>query len=160
VQRFPWFLLAGLIVALALGWRGPDGSAGPREGARVLRVVDGDTVRVRLDGGGRETVRLIGIDTPETVKPGAPVERCGPEASRFAKRLLTGRRVRLEPGVEERDRYGRLLAYVFLDGRMVNEQLVARGLAEPLPIAPNTRHASRFEALAARAPRPRCATPR
>ena len=77
----------------------------------MTRVVDGDTVEARIDGE-VEDVRLIGVDTPETVKPGAPVQCFGPRASGFTHRLLEGRRVRLVFGVERRDAYGRLLAYV------------------------------------------------
>jgi micrococcal nuclease len=81
---------------------------------RVLRAVDGDTLEVRLGGGAVETVRLIGVDTPETVKPDTPVQCFGPAASAFEHRVAEGRRVRLLTGVERRDVYGRLLAYVWL----------------------------------------------
>lgn len=119
---------------------------------RVVRVVDGDTVHVRLDGR-EETVRYIGVDTPETSRPGTPVECFGPTAGAANERLVAGREVRLELGVEERDRYDRLLAYVYVadDGRFVNETLVREGYARPLAIEPNMRHAEDFEALAARA---------
>ena len=86
---------------------------------RVMRVVDGDTIEVRLDGRG-EDVRLIGVDTPETVKPDTPVQCFGERASHFTKRRLTGRRVRLVFGVERRDVYGRLLAYVYLADRTLD----------------------------------------
>lgn len=94
-------------------------------GAQVVeRVVDGDTIIVR--GVGR--VRLIGVDTPETVSPGRPVEFFGREASAFTKRLLEGRSVRLEYDRERTDRYGRTLAYVYLaDGTFVNAEIVRRG---------------------------------
>jgi micrococcal nuclease len=115
--------------------------AGSRHEARVERVVDGDTVR--LEGVG--SVRLIGIDTPEVY--GQTVECFGPEASAFAKRLLPrGTRVRYEVGREARDRYGRLLAYVFLpDGRLVNRILAERGYATVLTIRPNDRYERVFE---------------
>jgi micrococcal nuclease len=118
--------------------------------ARVERVVDGDTVV--LDAIGK--TRLIGIDTPE-VYGGA--ECYGPEASRFAKRVLTpGRRVRYEIGADPRDRYDRALAYVFLeDGRLFNAMLVRRGYATPLAIAPNTDRAGLFERLSRGAERRR-----
>jgi endonuclease YncB( thermonuclease family) len=80
--------------------------------AVVTRVVDGDTVEARVEGE-VEDVRLIGVDTPETVKPGEPVECFGPQASRFSHRTLEGRRVRLIFGEERRDVYGRLLAYAY-----------------------------------------------
>ncbi|HEX6687762.1 MAG TPA: thermonuclease family protein [Solirubrobacterales bacterium] len=114
--------------------------------ARVTRVVDGDTIEVRLDGRS-EDVRLIGVDTPETVKPDTPVQCFGPRASHFTKQHLTGRQVRLVFGVERRDIYGRLLAYVYLDGRFFNPSLVRRGLARSLTIPPNDRFAPRFRRL-------------
>ena len=114
--------------------------------AYVVRAIDGDTIEVRLDGHS-EDVRYIGVDTPETVKPGTPVQCFGPRAHRFNGGLVTGRRVRLVFGVERRDVYGRLLAYVHLGRRFVNAELVRRGLARTLEIAPNTRFASRFKRL-------------
>lgn len=114
--------------------------------AVVTRVVDGDTVEVQLDGE-IEDVRYIGVDTPETVKPGAPVDCFGPQASDFNHRLVERRRVRLVFGVERRDQYGRLLAYVYLGNRFVNAELLRRGLAETLTIPPNDRFAARFERL-------------
>jgi micrococcal nuclease len=104
-------------------------------------VVDGDTVR--LVGVG--SVRLIGIDTPEVY---GGVECFGPEASAFAKSLLApGTAVRYRVGAEARDRYGRLLAYVWLpDGRLFNELLARRGYATTLTIAPNDQLAPRFRA--------------
>lgn len=121
----------------------------------VTRVVDGDTVEVDL-GGETEDVRYIGVDTPETVKPGEPVECFGTQASNFNHRLVEGRRVRLVFGVEHRDHYGRLLAYVYLGERFVNAELIRRGLAETLTIPPNDRYAElleRLEIAAARAGR-------
>ncbi len=114
--------------------------------AYVTRVVDGDTVEVRL-GGEVEDVRYIGVDTPETVKPDTPVQCFGPQASTFNHRLVAGRRVRLVFGVERRDVYGRLLAYVHLGRRFVNAELLRRGLARTLTIPPNDRHAGRFARL-------------
>jgi len=132
-----------------------DGEPPARATAYVVRAVDGDTIEVRLDGR-REDVRYIGVDTPETVKPGTPVQCFGPRAHRFNARLVEGQRVRLEFGVEQRDVYGRLLAYVHLGRRFVNAELVRRGLARTLAISPNTRFAERFarlELAAARAGR-------
>jgi micrococcal nuclease len=114
--------------------------------AYVVRAIDGDTIEVRLDGH-REDVRYIGVDTPETVKPGTPVQCFGPRAHRLNARLVEGRRVRLEFGVERRDVYGRLLAYVHRGRRFVNAELVRRGLARTLAIAPNIRFAERFQRL-------------
>jgi micrococcal nuclease len=114
--------------------------------AYVVRVVDGDTVEVLLDGS-EEDVRYIGVDTPETVKPGTPVQCFGPQASRFNHRLVERRRVRLVFDRERRDVYGRLLAYVYLGERFVNAELARRGLARTLTIPPNDRFAGRFKRL-------------
>jgi micrococcal nuclease len=128
-------------------------AAEPRSAvAKVSRAVDGDTIEVLLDGR-REDVRYIGVDTPETVKPDTPVQCFGPQASAFNHGLVEGRRVRLVFGVERRDVYGRLLAYVYLGERFVNAELVRRGLARTLTIAPNDRFAVRFERLQMRAAR-------
>jgi micrococcal nuclease len=141
----PWESLDGL-------WQDePSASAT----VRVTRVVDGDTVEVQLDGR-EEDVRYIGVDTPETVKPDTPVQCFGPQASAFNHHLVEGRRVRLVFGAERRDVYGRLLAYVYLDGRFVNAELIRRGLARTLTIPPNDRFAAelkRLEIAAARAGR-------
>jgi micrococcal nuclease len=112
----------------------------------VTRVVDGDTVEVQLDGT-EEDVRYIGVDTPETVKPDTPVQCFGPQASDFNHRLVERERVRLVFGEERRDVYGRLLAYVYLEGRFVNAELLRRGLARTLTIPPNDRFARRFKRL-------------
>lgn len=113
---------------------------------RVERVVDGDTIL--LQGG--ERVRLIGVDTPETKKPGTPVQCFGKKASAFTTGLLDRRKVRLEQDAEARDRYGRLLAYVTRasDGLDVNAELVRRGYARTLTIPPNVRHADEYARLA------------
>ena len=136
-------LLVTLVAALSAVHAAP-----ARLPATVVRVVDGDTLIVRLDGR-EETVRLIGVDTPETVHPTIGVEPGGPEASAFTKRLLPpGTTVRLELDVQERDRYGRLLAYVYLpDGRMVNAELLRAGLAQLLTVPPNVRYVDLFTRL-------------
>ena len=123
--------------------------------AYVIRAVDGDTIEVQLDGHA-EDVRYIGVDTPETVKPGTPVQCFGHRASNFDRRLVEHERVRLVFGAERRDVYGRLLAYVYIDHRFVNAELVRRGLARTLTIPPNTLHRAlfaRLELSAARAGR-------
>jgi micrococcal nuclease len=112
----------------------------------VVRVVDGDTIEVRL-GGRLEDVRYIGVDTPETVKPGTPVQCFGHRASNFDRDLVEHRRVRLVFGAERRDVYGRLLAYVHLGRLFVNAELVRRGLARTLTIPPNDRYAALFRRL-------------
>ena len=120
--------------------------AGPEEATRfeaesipattyaVERVVDGDTLIVQLDDPPgselrRERLRLLGIDTPETVKEDTPVEAWGPEASAFTKQFVAGGKVQLEFDKRRVDQYGRYLAYVYVDGQMLNEALVAEGLA-------------------------------
>lgn len=97
--------------------------------AQVVDVVDGDTIRVTIDGQ-EYTVRYIGIDTPETVRSDTPVQWMGPEAAEANAALVAGQTVYLEKDISETDRYGRLLAYIYLaDGRMVNEELVRLGYA-------------------------------
>lgn len=126
---------------------GPGRDPGARRmSALVTRVIDGDTVEVRI-AGRTEEVRYIGVDTPETVKPETPVQCFGPRASAFNHRLVEGRRVRLLLGAERRDVYGRLLAYVHLGHLFVNAVLVRRGLARSLTIAPNDRFAPLFRSL-------------
>ena len=125
---------------------------GPSRFAAVVTApVDGDTVRVRT-ARGSETVRFLGVNTPETHHPTKGVECFGPEAAAFTDRQLTGRRVELELDVEHRDTYGRLLAYVIVDGRRFNDVLLARGYARLLVIPPNGVHGRTMlaEELAAR----------
>jgi len=119
---------------------------------RIVDIVDGDTVKVRLRDHA-ETVRYIGVDTPESVKPGEPVECFAKRASEFNRREVDGKAVRLRFGVERRDRYGRLLAYVYVEGRgrSINSDLVARGYGRVLVIAPNVEHAERYRRLERRA---------
>lgn len=149
-RRGGWIGSALLLVVVALvvlrPWERAASPGQPEAIVRVVRVIDGDTIEVRL-GGQVEDVRLIGVDTPETVKPDTPVQCFGPRASHFTKRLLSGRRVRLVFGVERRDVYQRLLAYVYLGHRFVNPILVLRGLARSLTIPPNDRFAPRFRRL-------------
>jgi micrococcal nuclease len=122
------------------------GSDGARIAARVTKHTDGDTLW--LSGVGK--VRLIGVDTPEVF---GEAECFGREASAFVRRLLPlGARVEYSFDVEQRDRYGRALAYVYTaDGRFLNLLLVRRGYAQPLTIPPNDRFADRFVAAARRA---------
>lgn len=131
-----------------LGTGRDEGRFEPRGEAtgEVLRVVDGDTIEILLDGR-EEDVRLIGVDTPETVKPGEPVECFGPQASTFTKSVLEGETVRLEFDSELRDVYERLLAYVFVGDRFVNAELIERGYARTLEIEPNTSRAPQLERL-------------
>jgi micrococcal nuclease len=121
----------------------------------VVRIVDGDTVYVDL-GDRVEKVRYIGMDTPETRRSanGGDERRRsygeqpgGREATEVNRRLVEGRRVRLELDVRERDRYGRLLAYVYVGSVMVNAELVRLGYARLMTVPPNVRYVERFAAL-------------
>jgi micrococcal nuclease len=119
--------------------------------ARVVRVVDGDTIVVTINGR-EERLRYIGIDTPETVRPNAPVECYGREASDANKRLVEGRTVYLVRDVSDRDRHGRLLRYVYVDDLrsgervFVNLQLVEQGYAQVTTYPPDVRHEQDFRA--------------
>jgi micrococcal nuclease len=143
-----------IAVALAAAWvhRHPGGSAEPTAGT-VSRVIDGDTF-VLSAGAGSYRVRVLGIDTPETVDPRKPVQCFGPQASAYAKHLLTGRRVILRYDRVVHDVYGRLLAYVWLAGPhplFLDADLVAHGYARTLSIPPNTAHAAQLAALQSQA---------
>jgi micrococcal nuclease len=140
-------LIAALVVVLVHGRE--HGTADAFGQGEVVRVVDGDTIRVRL-GDRTERVRYIGIDTPESVKPGTPVQCYAKRAAAANAALVAGQRVRLVGDVEHRDRYGRLLAYVYRagDGAFVNAALVRDGYARTLTIAPNVAHAAEFAHLA------------
>lgn len=95
----------------------------------VTRVVDGDTIIADINGA-QEKIRLLGVDTPETVDPRKPVQCFGKEASSFTRSLLEGKEVRLEsdPSQGDRDKYGRLLRYIFLpDGTFVNKEIITQG---------------------------------
>jgi micrococcal nuclease len=102
-----------------------------KEEGEVVYVTDGDTIKVMRDGA-KETVRLIGVDTPETKDPRKPVQCFGREASKKTTDLLLGKHVRLEydPVAGDKDKYGRLLRYVFLDdGTNISRQLIFDGYA-------------------------------
>jgi micrococcal nuclease len=123
----------------------------PSGGATVLFVSDGDTILVSIQGV-EEHVRLIGINTPETVKPNSPVECFGPESSRLAKELLPkGTLVRIERDVEARDGYNRILGYVFRepDGLFINLEMAKQGMAREMSIRPNLARQSDFRAAIA-----------
>ena len=122
--------------------------------ATITHVVDGDTVDLSLPDGTHERGRLLGIDTPETVKPNTPVQCFGPEASARTKALLPpGTGVVIQRDREARDRYGRLLVYIWRgrDQLFVNRSLVADGFARTLSIEPNTAHRADLAAAAAAA---------
>ena len=120
---------------------------------KVARVSDGDTFVATVNGR-RERIRVIGVDTPESVAPNQPVEPYGKEASDFAKHYLDGETVRLAGDAEPRDRYGRMLAYVWLeDGTFWNALLVAEGYAQQLTIPPNVTYERLFRRLVSEARR-------
>jgi micrococcal nuclease len=152
----PWLILFALLAGLGArglpGGRTGGAAPGAAAEAVITRVVDGDTVKVRI-AGQTDTVRYIGMDTPETKKPGTPIQCYGKAASAYNERLVAGRSVRLRFDAERRDRYGRLLAYVFRrpDGLFVNAQLVREGFARTLTIPPNVAHVSIFRTLEHRA---------
>jgi micrococcal nuclease len=135
-------VVVAIILAAASigGWRLGEARRAATAQWTVLEVLDGDTIRVTRDGA-TDTVRLLGIDTPETHHPTKPVECFGPEASAYTEAHLQGRSVQLEDDVEGRDRYGRRLAYVIVDGERFNDELVRRGYARLLVIEPNRAHA-------------------
>lgn len=129
-----------LAVASIGGWRLGEARRAATAHWTVIEVLDGDTIRVERDRD-TDTVRLLGIDTPETQHPTKPVECFGPEAASYTDSRLQGRSVQLEDDIERRDRYGRRLAYVIIDGERFNDELVRRGYARLLVIEPNRAHA-------------------
>jgi micrococcal nuclease len=135
-------VVAALLGSIGWGWyAGGRATAGTTYDATVVQTIDGDTVVVQFADGARDTVRLLGVDTPETHHPTKPVQCFGPEAAAYTQRRLLGRRVTLERDVEARDRYGRLLMYVRVDGRRFNDELLQLGFARLLVIPPNGAHA-------------------
>ena len=148
-------LFATAVVALAACRGGAAAPALPPGQGTVVRVVDGDTIVVRV-GTVDEHVRMIGIDTPETKKPEHPVECFGPAAAHRTEELLPpGTVVRLERDTEARDRYDRLLAYIYraADDLFVERQLLLDGMADALVVRPNTAHEADLAAAAAEARR-------
>lgn len=110
----------------------------------VIRVVDGDTFVVKYNGK-EEKVRLIGVDTPESVHPDETKNtEFGNKVSNYTKQMLEGKQVELEFDVESRDKYGRLLAYVYLDGQMYNKMLLEKGYAKIATYPPNVKYVDDF----------------
>ena len=137
VVAFVATVLAG---SSAVGWwigRTAHGSTS----AIVVRTLDGDTIEVRLASGSTTTIRVLGVDTPETHHPTKPVQCFGPEAAAYTRRRLLGRVVELESDVESHDIYGRRLAYVVVDGERFDDELLRLGYARLLVIPPNEMHA-------------------
>ena len=126
------------------GWLGPAGQAALRGQPGlygIARFVDGDTIAVNMNGT-VEKVRFVGVDTPETHKPNTPVQCYGPAAAAFTKNTIGSNRVRLvsDSLSTDRDRYGRLLRYVYLpDGTLVNEKLIQEGYGFYYPYFPFTK---------------------
>jgi len=112
---------------------------------KVVRVVDGDTINVEINGK-VEPVRYIGIDTPETVDPRKPVQCFGVEASKKNKELVEGKMVRLEKDITDRDKYNRLLRYVWLGDMLINQTLVEQGFAKSYSYPPDIKYQDRFVA--------------
>lgn len=116
--------------------------------AKVIRVVDGDTIKVDYKGK-EETVRFLLVDTPETHHPKLGVQPFGPEASQFTHKLLDGKRIQLELAIGGgRDKYGRMLAYIYVNGKSVEEELLKNGLARVAYIyPPNTKYVDEYRAI-------------
>ena len=106
----------------------------------VTRVIDGDTIEIE----GGKKVRYLGIDTPETVDPRKPVQCFGIEASNENKKLVLGKRVKLEKDISETDKYGRLLRYVYVDDIFVNDYLVRNGYAYAVTFPPDVKYQQQF----------------
>lgn len=106
---------------------------------KVLKVVDGDTFKIEFRGENR-SVRMIGIDTPEVNHPSEPVQCYGVEASLKTKELIEGKEVRLEQDVSQTDRYGRILAYVWVDEVFINEKIVKDGYAFASSYPPDVKY--------------------
>ena len=143
----PKLLSPKLLLVLVVGCSAEPEAAEPvGMVGRVTRITDGDTIHVEIDGQD-ERVRYIGIDTPETEHSPRGAQAFGAEAMEANRRLVENRTVRLVLDVEPRDRYGRLLAYVYLDETFVNAELVREGFAKQLTVPPNVRHADEFRRL-------------
>jgi micrococcal nuclease len=133
-------LAVALLGSAGWGWWS-GGRVAARFDATVVHVADGDTIVVDFHGR-TEKVRILGADTPEVVDPRKPVQCFGPEASAYTKRRLApGTRVTLETDAEVRDKYGRLLAYVYVGGIRYDDELLRLGYARLLIIPPNGVHA-------------------
>ena len=132
-------LLLAVLTVVANVWAA---GSRPIEGL-VVKVVDGDTIHVRVDER-VEKVRYIGVNAPEVHHPTRGEEPGGREASDANRRLVGGRQVRLELDIQSRDRYGRLLAYVWVGDTMVNAELVRQGYAQVMTVPPNVRYQRLF----------------
>ncbi|OPA77009.1 nuclease [Paenibacillus selenitireducens] len=141
------YLILLVILATLAGCSATTGTDSSDANAKVVKVVDGDTLDVEFNGK-KERIRLLLVDTPETVHPSKPVEPFGPEASAFAKKTLTDQPVRVELDVSERDKYGRLLAYIWIGDKMFNEMLLEQGLARVAYVyPPNVKYVDQFREI-------------
>ena len=139
--RFKSVVVVVVVIAASIaGWWFGNQRRAASARFRVVKVLDGDTIVV-LRGRTRDTVRLLGVDTPETHHPRKPVQCYGPEASDYTTRRLTGQLVRLEDDVETHDIYGRHLAYVYVEDTRFEDELLEKGYARLLVIEPNHAHA-------------------
>lgn len=125
-------------------------------GCAVTKISDGDTFWCQVSGAPPVKVRMIGMDTPETHKPGTPVQCYGPESERYTRAQLTGQTVRLEGDKRDKDRYGRLLRYVWLGNPSdpadsLNADLVRQGFARADPVKPDVKYQVLFASLEAEA---------
>ncbi len=135
------FLLAALLALLPA----PGASQADSTTVQVVRVIDGDTIQVCCIFGDREKVRYIGVDTRETHHPMKGIEYFGMEAAEANRKLVGAKTVRLEFDVQQFDKYGRTLAYVYLeDGTFVNVWLVEHGYAMVMTVPPNVKHQDLF----------------
>lgn len=126
-----------------VNWDGSTRTVKIRSLYDVVEVTDGDTFVINLNGV-KEKIRLIGVNTPETVHPTKGAEPYGKEASDFTKSCLSGKKVSIELDIQERDTYGRILAYAYLDGNMFNKTLLEEGYAQVTTVQPNSKYADVF----------------
>ena len=144
MHRASRFVPVLLLLALVANAWAADHRVGPRWlGGVVVKVVDGDTIHVRL-GDRVEKVRYIGVNTPELRHPTQGEQAGSREAREANRRLVASRQVRLELDARARDRYGRLLAYVWVGETMVNAELVDQGYAQVMTVPPNVRYQQLF----------------
>ena len=147
-----------MAVVTVRSYMGQDESTTGGTPARVVHVIDGDTLVVEREAGEDERVRVLGIDAPEVAREGEPGERCAAEATALTEELTAGGDVTIipDPSQAETDRYGRTLAYVEVDGEDVGAALLEAGLAEVYRAAPDIDRYAAYEELEAQAPDPAC----
>jgi micrococcal nuclease len=141
-----WLTLSSILLILA-GCSLLQSPEKNRIPVQVLDVVDGDTIKVEVDGKS-ETVRFLLVDTPESVHPNKPVQPFSKEASKHTEGMLSGSDVELELGIGERDKYGRLLAYVYADDKSVQKSLLEKGFARVAYVfEPNIKYVDDYEKI-------------